>query len=85
MAQKDRTMTYHLLQLRDDYIRSVAVHRRQEWLGNLIGNGLGALWLWAVRWRSRRSLDQLDHRLLDDVGLSREQARREANKWFWAA
>jgi uncharacterized protein YjiS (DUF1127 family) len=38
---------------------------------------------WIVRRRQRQALAQLDDHLLDDAGLSREQARREAVKPFW--
>lgn len=38
-----------------------------------------------LRWRGRRELAQLDERLLRDVGISREQALREAEKPFWRA
>ena len=34
--------------------------------------------------RSRRQLDQLDERLLRDIGLDRATARFEAAKGFWA-
>ena len=34
--------------------------------------------------RSRRQLDQLDDRLLRDIGLDRATARFEAAKSFWA-
>ena len=33
--------------------------------------------------RSRRALAKLDDRLLDDIGLTREQAKREAMKSCW--
>jgi len=33
--------------------------------------------------RQRRTLAQLDSRLLDDIGVSREEAVREARKPFW--
>lgn len=36
-----------------------------------------------LRRRGRRELRELDERLLRDVGLSREQALREADKPFW--
>lgn len=35
------------------------------------------------RRRGRRELRELDERLLRDVGISREQALREADKPFW--
>lgn len=36
-----------------------------------------------LRRRGRRELLELDARLLRDVGISREQALREADKPFW--
>lgn len=36
-----------------------------------------------LRRRGRRELRELDERLLRDVGISREQALREADKPFW--
>jgi uncharacterized protein YjiS (DUF1127 family) len=39
--------------------------------------------VWITRRRQRRALAQLDDHLLADVGLSREQARREAARPFW--
>ncbi|WP_308419732.1 DUF1127 domain-containing protein [Cribrihabitans marinus] len=36
-------------------------------------------------WRSRRALDKLDARQLRDIGLSRDEARREARKPIWDA
>ncbi|WP_164513448.1 DUF1127 domain-containing protein [Thiosocius teredinicola] len=39
--------------------------------------------LWFQRARQRRALAELDDRQLDDIGISREQAQREAAKRFW--
>jgi uncharacterized protein YjiS (DUF1127 family) len=39
------------------------------------------MWLW--RSRERHALARLDNRLLADIGISREQAMREAVKLFW--
>ncbi len=41
------------------------------------------IFVWAERSRQRRALRGLDDRLLDDIGLTREQALREASKPFW--
>ena len=41
--------------------------------------------VWRERMRQRRALAQLDDRLLDDIGLTRDDARRETSKWFWQA
>jgi uncharacterized protein YjiS (DUF1127 family) len=35
------------------------------------------------RWRQRQTLLNLDDRLLRDIGITREQAEREARKPFW--
>lgn len=36
-------------------------------------------------WRSRRALAKLDPRLLDDIGVTAEEARREARLAIWDA
>jgi uncharacterized protein YjiS (DUF1127 family) len=42
--------------------------------------------IWAARRRQRKALGELadcsDH-LLKDIGISRDDALREAGKWFW--
>lgn len=38
---------------------------------------------WAALSRQRRTLAQLDDRLLADVGLDRAAAARESARWFW--
>jgi uncharacterized protein YjiS (DUF1127 family) len=39
---------------------------------------------WLERYRQRRALARLDDRLLRDIGMTREQARRETRKPFWS-
>jgi uncharacterized protein YjiS (DUF1127 family) len=39
--------------------------------------------LYRQRSRQRSSLRELDERLLDDIGITREQALDEAGKPFW--
>jgi hypothetical protein len=39
--------------------------------------------LWLARWRDRRTLLELDPRLLRDIGLSEADARREGDKPWW--
>ena len=34
-------------------------------------------------YRQRRDLARLDDRALDDLGLTRDEANREARRWFW--
>jgi uncharacterized protein YjiS (DUF1127 family) len=47
------------------------------------------LWAELSRWQARavqrRALAALDHRLLRDVGLTRDQAAAESEKPFWRA
>jgi uncharacterized protein YjiS (DUF1127 family) len=38
--------------------------------------------IWQKR-RERQALLELDERMLRDIGVSREQAQRQAAKWFW--
>lgn len=38
---------------------------------------------WIVKARSRRKLASLDDRILKDIGVSPEEAMREARKPFW--
>lgn len=44
---------------------------------------IALLRLWQSRWRERRCLASLDSQMLDDIGLSREQAWNEAERPFW--
>lgn len=44
---------------------------------------LDALACWRQRSRQRTALAALDDRLLDDVGLSRDDVAREIHKPFW--
>ncbi len=39
--------------------------------------------LWRQRVKSRRALSQLDDRLLDDIGMTRQQVEQEVEKPFW--
>lgn len=39
--------------------------------------------LWAERQATRRALERLDTRLLDDIGLTAREARAESGKPFW--
>jgi uncharacterized protein YjiS (DUF1127 family) len=39
--------------------------------------------IWSERATQRRALRDLDEHQLHDIGITREEADREANKWFW--
>ncbi|WP_219929177.1 DUF1127 domain-containing protein [Albidovulum aquaemixtae] len=41
------------------------------------------LFLWVRRQRSRRALERLDDRLIDDIGLTRAGRDHEIAKPFW--
>jgi uncharacterized protein YjiS (DUF1127 family) len=56
---------------------------RVAWLP--IARMASALRLWRQRSRQRRTLAELDERLLRDIGVNRLAARQECNKWFWQA
>ena len=36
-------------------------------------------------WRSRRALAKLDHQALEDIGVSCEDAQKEARRFIWDA
>ena len=60
--------------------------RQQTWSGRvrrLLRRGRDALAAACMRRRQRLALARLDARLLRDIGISREQARAEAEKPFW--
>ncbi len=44
---------------------------------------LRMIWFWMERSRQRRALADLDDRLLRDIGLTRDEARRECANPFW--
>lgn len=60
-------------------VRLAGAGLHQVWRGCQI-----ACWRFA-RQRTRRALAQLDDRMLSDIGITREQALREAGKPFWMA
>ncbi len=39
--------------------------------------------VWVQRYQSRRDLARLEGHLLDDIGLTPQEARVESRKWFW--
>ena len=51
--------------------------------GRFAAGILATTMVWLERGRSRRSLAQLDERMLKDLGLSRWDIQQEAEKPFW--
>ena len=47
------------------------------------GAAVRTVWFWMERSRQRRALAELDDRLLRDIGLTRDEARRESSSLFW--
>jgi len=47
--------------------------------------GMDLLQVWETRLRQRAHLDRLDFRMLEDMGMSPEDAVRESAKPFWRA
>ncbi|WP_420393792.1 DUF1127 domain-containing protein [Acuticoccus sp.] len=44
---------------------------------------LSTVQVWLAVWSERRSLERLDPRLLDDIGLTPDDARRECARRPW--
>jgi len=51
--------------------------------GHPVNSLLAAMVAWQQRYDLRQHLLEMDAHLLDDIGLSRAQARQEAAKPFW--
>lgn len=45
----------------------------------------GVMMQWDHRRRTRRALAELDHHLLEDIGITYAQARKETKRFFWQA
>ncbi|MBB1518401.1 DUF1127 domain-containing protein [Aquipseudomonas guryensis] len=62
----------------------VSVREREEQSGRLPLREVASRWqLFCRRLHTRRQLLQLDARQLADIGLTSEQARKEATRPFW--
>lgn len=46
-------------------------------------NILATVTIWIQRSRQRKQLSRLDQHLLEDIGLTLEQAKQEVEKPFW--
>lgn len=66
---------------RPDVVKGRRAERKAPFL--LIRFLLHTLKCWHQRTRQRTALAALDNRLLDDVGISRDEATREIHKPFW--
>lgn len=57
--------------------------RRQQPTVSVARRIAGALNQWTLRRRTRKTLGDLDPHLLEDIGITRSQARQEAKRPFW--
>lgn len=57
--------------------------RRQQQTVSVARRIAGALGLWTMRRRTRKQLSELSHHMLEDIGVTHAQARREAERPFW--
>jgi len=72
--------------IRSRFPDGIGISRRSEMSPVLAVNPAATMRKWIARARQRRALAEIaelnDH-LLKDIGLTRDQALREAGKWFW--
>ena len=62
------------------------VIRRRRYLSTWLIGSSAKIRSWIARNRQRQALGQLAERndyLLKDIGVTQDEARREAAKWFW--
>lgn len=64
-------------------LKSLEMAQRLPALATLLVLGAYLVAKFAERRRTRRHLINLDAHMLRDIGLSPDQARREADKHFW--
>lgn len=65
-------------------------HHLPGWVGLLFGSSSSGasrnvLMVWYRRQMERRDLQEMEPRLLTDIGITREVANEEAKKPFWVA
>jgi uncharacterized protein YjiS (DUF1127 family) len=53
--------------------------------GGVVAHAVATVWLWLVRRRTRGRLARVvdDPHVLNDIGLTPDEARRESAKRFW--
>lgn len=66
---------YHVQTLQGSFVRRS--------VGNPMKRLFATLATWQQRYELRRHLLEMDQRLLEDIGMSRAKAAREAAKPFW--
>lgn len=57
--------------------------RRQQPTVSMARRVKATLGLWIMRKRTRQQLNDLGHHMLEDIGVTQAQARKEAERPFW--
>ena len=65
------------------HVESLIRPVRWRGFGNPLKGLHAAMVAWQQRYELRQHLLEMDDRLLDDIGFSREMAKQEAAKPFW--
>ena len=72
--------------IRSSFPDQIGAFRRSEMSPTLATDVSATVRRWIARARQRRALAdlaELNAHLLRDIGLTRDEALREASKWFW--
>ena len=77
------TLSSHQIFCGDEVLDHLRRHRAP--MAGLLATCLQTAAVWRHRARARRPLALLDRTCLRDIGLSPDEARREARKPFWRA
>ena len=75
-----KARNFHLIEDLDIAALTFAAVERVEGFAAKISRGLR---LWVSRSQERRVLGQMNHRMLEDIGLTRAEVDREVAKFFW--
>jgi uncharacterized protein YjiS (DUF1127 family) len=58
-------------------------HAKRRGIGTRLAASLVTFWRWHQKARQHQALLELDDHFLADIGITREQAKKEARKPFW--
>lgn len=56
---------------------------KKDYFKSLLIQCLQQLLIYKHRYKSRKALLKLDDRMLQDIGINREQANQEGHRYFW--
>ena len=75
-----RAKQFHLI---DDMDIAAATLTLTDRVGNIVMKFNDVLRTWVRRSKDRRMLAQMNERMMNDIGLTPYDVRREAEKFFW--